>query len=132
MRYSWHKLASKTCAVISVAVLLLASQGALAANNTSITTDTNVQLTGSGLTVTLAAGSTLVSFSAGSTTLTLNLDPTSNVTVKSANLYTLTNSLSLPTQCSGTSYSYVDFTSTSTQAVIDRKSTRLNSSHLGI
>src|ERR1017187_5447984 len=118
MRFTRLKPASKICAAIAVMALLASSRAVYAANNISIPTDIAIQLTGSGLTVTLAAASTLVSFSAGSTTLTLNLDPTSNVTVKSANLYTLTNSLSLPTQCSGTSYSYVDFTSTSTQAVI--------------
>lgn len=98
--------------------LLASSRAVYAANNISIPADIAVQLTGTGLTVTLAAGSTLVSFSAGSTTLTLNLDSSSNVTVKSNNLYTLANSQSLPTQCAGTNYSYVDFTSTSTQAVI--------------
>jgi hypothetical protein len=97
--------------------LLASSRSVYAINNTSIASDIPVQLTGSGLTVTLAAGSTLVSFSAGSATLTLNLDPTSNVTIKSTDLFTLTNSQSLPTLCSGTSYSYVNFTSTSTQAV---------------
>jgi hypothetical protein len=117
MRLTRLKSASKICAAIAVIALLASSHAAYAANNISIPTDIAIQLTASGLTVTLAAGSNLVSFSAGSTTLNLNLDPTSYVTVKSTNLYTLTNSISLPTQCSGTSYSYVDFTTTTTQAV---------------
>ena len=65
---------------------------ALATSSVSIASDTNVLLPSSGITLTLASGSTLVSYSVDTSTLTLNLDPTSNVTVKSANLYTLNNS----------------------------------------
>jgi hypothetical protein len=77
-----------------VAVLGLGSfvPAALAGNTVSIASDTNVLLSGSGITLVLAAGSSLVSYSADATTLTLNLDAGSNVTVKSNNLYTLTNS----------------------------------------
>src|ERR1017187_7068112 len=62
------------------------------------TSDFNIQLTGSNLTVTIASGSTVAGFSVGSNTLTLNLDSGSNVTVKSNTFYTLTNSLESQTQ----------------------------------
>src|ERR1035437_8815092 len=70
--------------------------------------DFNVLLTGSNLIVTIASGSSVASFSVGSTTLTLNLDSGSNVTVKSSNFYTLSNTLSQTTQCNN-NYSYVTF-----------------------
>src|ERR1035437_3919589 len=98
-----------------VAVLGLGSfvPGALAGNTVSIASDTNVLLSGSGITLILAAGSSLVSYSADATTLTLNLDAGSNVTVKSNNLYTLTNSQSKTTQCSPSpAYSYATFSAT--------------------
>ena len=98
-----------------VAVLGLGSfvPGALAGNTVSIASDTNVLLSGSGITLVLAAGSSLVSYSADATTLTLNLDAGSNVTVKSNNLYTLTNSQSKTTQCSSSpAYSYATFSAT--------------------
>src|ERR1035437_7326986 len=103
-----------------VAVLGLGSfvPGALAGNTVSIASDTNVLLSGSGITLVLAAGSSLVSYSADATTLTLNLDAGSNVTVKSNKLYTLTNSQSKTTQCSlSPAYSYVTFTATGPAAV---------------
>ena len=98
-----------------VAVLGLGSfvPGALAGNTVSIASDTNVLLSGSGINLVLAAGSSLVSYSADATTLTLNLDAGSNVTVKSNNLYTLTNSQSKTTQCSPSpAYSYATFSAT--------------------
>src|ERR1035441_8254617 len=98
-----------------VAVLGLGSfvPGALAGNTVSIASDTNVLLSGSGITLVLAAGSSLVSYSLDATTLTLNLDAGSNVTVKSNNLYTLTNSQSKTTQCSSSpAYSYATFSAT--------------------
>ena len=61
---------------------------ALAGNTVSIASDTNVLLSGSGITLILAAGSSMVSYSTDAATLTLNLDAGSNVTVKSNNLYT--------------------------------------------
>ena len=87
--------------------------GALAVNTVSIASDTNVLLSGSGITLVLAASSNLVSYSADATTLALNLDAGSNVTVKSNNLYTLTNSQSKTTQCSPSpAYSYATFSAT--------------------
>ena len=87
--------------------------GALAVNTVSIASDTNVLLSGSGITLVLAASSNLVSYSADATTLALNLDAGSNVTVKSNNLYTLTNSQSKTTQCSSSpAYSYATFSAT--------------------
>src|ERR1035437_9954860 len=84
-----------------------------AGSTVSITSDTAVLLSGSGIPLFLAGSSTLVSYSASATTLTVVLDAGSNVTVKSNNLYTLTNSQSLPTQCSASpAYSYVTFTAT--------------------
>ncbi len=90
---------------------------ALAGNTVSIVSDTAVYLSGSGITLILAAGSSLDSYSVGSTTLTVNLDASSNVAIKSNNLYTLTNSQSQSTQCSGTAYSYVTLTTSSPVAV---------------
>src|ERR1039457_4261385 len=98
-----------------VAVLGLGSfvPAAVAGNTVSIASDTNVLLSGSGITLVLAASSSLVSYSANATTLTLNLDAGSNVTVKSNNLYTLTNSQSKTTQCSPSpAYSYATFSAT--------------------
>lgn len=83
---------------------------AMATGGVSITSDTNVLLSGSGITLTLASGSTVVSYSADANSLTLNLDSSSSVTVKSISLYTLSNSQNQTTQCSGTNYSYVTFT----------------------
>src|ERR1019366_9271752 len=71
--------------------------------------DFNVLLTGPSLSVIIASGSSVASFSVGSTTLTLNLDSGSNVTVKSTSFYTLSNTLSQTTQCNN-NYSYVTFT----------------------
>ena len=71
--------------------------------------DFNVMLTESNLMVTIASGSSVASFSVGSTTLTLNLDSGSNSTVKSTNFYTLSNTLLQTTQCNN-NYSYVTFT----------------------
>ena len=86
--------------------------------------DFNVLLTGSNLMVTIASGSTVAGFSVGSTTLTLNLDSGSNVTVKSSNFYTLSNTLSQTTQCNN-GYSYVTFTggATPSNVVITPSST---------
>ncbi len=84
---------------------------ALAGNTISISSDTAVFLSGSGITLILASGSTLDSYSVSTTTLTLTLDATSNVTVKSNNLYTLTNSQNSATQCSASpAYSYLALT----------------------
>src|ERR1035437_3562909 len=86
---------------------------ALAGNTVSIASDTNVLLSGSGITLILAAGSSMVSYSTDAATLTLNLDAGSNVIVKSNNLYTLTNSQSKTTQCSPSpAYSYATFSAT--------------------
>src|ERR1019366_2263501 len=49
----------------------------------------------------------------------------SNVTVKSADLYTLTNSQSQPTQCSGVAYSYVSLTGSNPLAVTLTPSTAI-------
>src|ERR1035437_1440814 len=86
----------------------------LAGSTVSITSDTAVLLSGSSITLILASGSSLVSYSADATTLTLNLDAGLNVTVKSNNLYTLTNSQSKTTRCSASpAYSYATFSATS-------------------
>lgn len=98
---------------------------ALAGNAISISSDTAVFLTGSGISLILASGSTLDSYSVATTTLTLNLDATSNVTVKSNNLYTLPNSQNAPTQCSvSPAYSYLALTvATSTTITITPSTT---------
>jgi hypothetical protein len=98
-----------------VVVLSLGSfvPAALAGNTVSIASDTSVLLSGFSITLILASGSSMVSYSADATTLTLNLDAGSNVTVKSNNLYTLTNSQGKTTQCSPSpAYSYATFSAT--------------------
>jgi hypothetical protein len=102
------------CAMIAVAAFWLAAPFAYAV---VISSDTAVLLTGSNITLTLAAGGSLPSYSVASSTLTLNLVSGSTVTVKSADLYTLTNSPSTPTLCSGTAYSYVSFTAATSTTV---------------
>ena len=90
----------------------------LASSSVSLTSDTAVFLSGSGITLLLAAGSSIVSYSADPTTLTLSLDADSNVIVKSNDLYTLTNTQSQPTQCSASpAYSYATFSATGPQTV---------------
>ncbi len=113
------KLMFRTTALLCAAAIFCFSSvpTALAASSLSIASDTNVLLTGPGITLTLAAGSSLVSYSVAPSTLTLNLNSSSSVTLKSTNLYTLTNSQSQTTQCSGTNYSYVSFAVATTTAI---------------
>src|ERR1017187_9448201 len=99
------------CTVIAFAVAV-AGFGSFTpkASAVSLASDTAVYLSGSGITLISAPGSTLVSYSADVITLTLNLEASSSVTVKSNTLYTLTNSQSDPTRCSASpAYSYVTF-----------------------
>lgn len=96
----------------------------LATSVVSIMSDTAVLLSGPGITLILASGSTVVSFSVNTTTLTVNLDVSSTVTIKSNNLYTLTNSQSLPTLC-GTGYSFITLTSATPAAVTITPSTTI-------
>lgn len=91
--------------------------GALADSGVSITSDTAVFLSDPGITLILASGSTLVSYSADATALTVNLDAGSSVTVKSNDAYVLTNSQNTSTHCSGTAYSYVPLTASGPTAV---------------
>lgn len=101
-------------ALLNAAILLAFNSlisSALAGSTVSIAADTAVLLTGPDVTLILAGGSSLVSYSVDTTTLTLNLGAGSSVTVKSNSLYTLTNSQSLSTKCSASpAYSYVTFT----------------------
>jgi hypothetical protein len=107
--------------ILVVAGLCLGAQMVFAV---VLSSDTAVYLSGSNITLTLAAGSNLTSYSVDTTTLTLNLASGSSVTVKSNNLYTLTNSLSQPTLCSASpAYSYVTFTAGSTETVTVTPST---------
>jgi hypothetical protein len=107
--------------ILVVAVLCLGAQVAFAV---VLSSDTNVYLSGSNITLTLAAGSNLTSYSVDTATLTLDLASGSSVTVKSNDLYTLTNSLSQPTLCSASpAYSYVTFTAGSTETVTVTPST---------
>lgn len=106
LKYKW----SMAVAMAFVIIGLVLGSSIVQASGTDFqfNADFNIQLTGSNLIVTIASGSTVAGFSVGSTTLTLNLDSGSNVTVKSSNFYTLTNSLGSQTQCAG-GYSYVTF-----------------------
>ncbi len=108
-------------ALLNAAILLAFNSlisSALAGSTVSIAADTAVLLTGPGTTLILAGGSSLVSYSVDTTTLTLNLGAESSVTVKSNSLYTLTNSQSLSTKCSASpAYSYVTFAATGPAAV---------------
>src|ERR1035438_5814013 len=81
--------------VVSLALSSFVSS-ALASSTVSLTNDMAVQLTAPNITLTVAGGSNLVSYSVDVATLTLNLDAGSNVTVKSNTLYTLTNSWKPP------------------------------------
>ena len=122
------KLIFRTAALLCAAAVLSFGSlipSALATSSISIASDTNVLLTGPGITLTLAAGSTLVSYTVDTSTLNLNLDSTSSVTVKSSNLYTLTNSQNQTTQCSGTNYSYVSFAVASSTAITLTPSTTI-------
>ena len=112
-------------ALCATTILCIVVSGGLGSNirsalAVSTVTDTNVFLSGPGITLILASGSTMNSYAAGTTTLTLVMDATSNVTVKSNNLYTLTNSQNAPTQCSASpAYSYLSLTvATSTTITI--------------
>ncbi len=84
----------------------------------SIASDTAVYLSGPGITLILAAGGNLSSYSASATGLILALEAGSTVTVKSNTLYTLTNSQSSSTRCSASpAYSYVTFSAASPTTV---------------
>src|ERR1039457_2491399 len=103
---------SVLCALITALGFWLAAPLALAV---VFSGETQVFLSGSNITLTLASGE--MSYSVDSSTLMLNLVSGSSVMVKSSNLDTLTNSQSLPTLCSGTSYSYVSFSAATTTTV---------------
>jgi hypothetical protein len=114
-RFAMAVLSTLLAAVFGLAFAVPSTR---ADSTVSITSDTAVFLRGSGITLTLAGGSTLVSYSADAATLTLSLDAASTVTVKSNTLYTLTNSQNNPTECSASpAYSYVTFTATGPASV---------------
>jgi hypothetical protein len=107
LKYKWSM--SVAMAFVIIGLVLGSSIVQASGTDFQFSSDFNVTLTGSNLTVTIASGGTVAGFSIGSTTLTLNLDSGSNVTVKSNNFYTLSNTLSQTTQCNN-GYSYVTFT----------------------
>jgi hypothetical protein len=108
---------AKAVTAVYAAAVLLPLSGAFAASSAvTLTSDTAVYLSGPGITLILASGSTLASYSVSSTSLTLSLGADSSVTVKSNDFYTLANSQSQTTQCSAT-YSYATFSVSSPTTV---------------
>ena len=112
-----------TCCMAMLFGLGLFIPSTLADSTVLITSDTVILLSGPGITLILASGSSLVSYSADTTTLVMNLDADSTVTVKSSNLFRLTNSLGRSTQCSGVDYSYLNLTAESPTTVTVTPST---------
>jgi hypothetical protein len=110
----------RVSAVFSVVILSLGSFLSARAIGTGLTlsADTAVYLSSPGITLTLASGGTSADYSVSTSTLAVDLASGNSLTVKSNNLYTLTNSQGLPTLCSASpAFSYVTFTATSTVAV---------------
>jgi hypothetical protein len=100
-------------ALAGVALSLLSAAPALAAGtDVSFTADTNINLSGPGITLVITSGSKATSYSVSTTALTLNLDTGSSGIVKSSNFYVLPNNLGLTTLCAAT-YTYLNLTSSS-------------------
>lgn len=99
---------------LSLSVALPALAGP---TDVTFTADTNVNLTGPNLVVTIGNGTKVQSYSVSATTITFNLVVGSNFLLKSTSFYTLNNDQNLSTLCGTNVYSFISYTATSTITV---------------